>query len=716
MPTSDDYHLLEDIGRGSFGNIRKVKRKVDGVIMARKEISYARMNSKEKDQLTSEFGILSTVRHPNIVEYHHREHIKAEKMLYIYMEYCGNGDLAGLIRRCQDQQSSLREDVIWSIFSQLVCALYRCHYGIDPPCVDEPPPNTPGQVPPPHIRGKTVIHRDLKPENVFLDEDNFVKLGDFGLSKVLGPEQKLAMTFVGTPLYMSPELVSDSGYSHKTDIWSLGCIIYELCNLTTPFTARAQHILIQKIQEGRYSPIPNHYSPELRKAIDWCLRADPDLRPETAQLLYLPMMKISRKERDVVIYQGKVAAREEMCKLREAQIMSNEKEIIAKTREILAKEREIKRYLEERSHAMREQLNNEIRAEWKAKAEAEINHQVERARAELNGHFEYEVNRRVETILTQRLEHELARRILELNLVPANTLSSAYSSTSSQSSAPTSISSYGTPGRLSLPPAAAPESPADIDMASPAHWITPKERPGIYDQRPPVLDLRQNITLIHPSMQNQNQSHSQNQNNSLNNNQNHSQNQAQINHQHDGVMSRPSLLHQQSEPIHHANATMDDLFDEPDTMGRTMPAEKQNSIQHSRGPSLGSPVKRLSTGGLSRAHTATGVNLFPEARQHSLPPSGASDDFSVGKAASYSGVPQQQQQQQQQQPQKEIKSAASAFINLAIKQDQERKSEQAQSRGTTEIKRDKRFEEIARWDPHSEDAPSPFKKQGLYRR
>lgn len=78
------------------------------------------------------------------------------------MEYCGGGDLAGLLKDLRKKGTSLREEVVWSIYVQLVSALYRCHYGVDPP---ENPPNTRNQAPPPHIRGNTVIHRDLKPEN-----------------------------------------------------------------------------------------------------------------------------------------------------------------------------------------------------------------------------------------------------------------------------------------------------------------------------------------------------------------------------------------------------------------------------------------------------------------------------------------------------------------------------------------------------------------------
>lgn len=107
----------------------------------------------------------------------------------------------------------MQEDVVWNIFSQIVMALKECH------C---------------HSNGK-ILHRDLKPSNIFKGENNQIKLGDFGLSKQLNSELNYANTNVGTPYYMSPEQISDLVYDEKSDIWSLGCILYELCQLEPPF-------------------------------------------------------------------------------------------------------------------------------------------------------------------------------------------------------------------------------------------------------------------------------------------------------------------------------------------------------------------------------------------------------------------------------------------------------------------------------------------------
>lgn len=129
------------------------------------------MSPKERDQLHAEFTILSSLTHPNIVGYYFREHLKTSHDLHLYMEYCGNGDLGRVIKDLKLKRQYAEEEFVWSIFSQLVTALYRCHYGVDPPEVgrnvmgaggqDAKPPKTIGD----KEKKKMILHRDLKPEN-----------------------------------------------------------------------------------------------------------------------------------------------------------------------------------------------------------------------------------------------------------------------------------------------------------------------------------------------------------------------------------------------------------------------------------------------------------------------------------------------------------------------------------------------------------------------
>lgn len=136
--------------------------------MCRKEISYIRMSQKEREQLHAEFSILNSLRHPNIVAYYHREHLKPSQELHIYMEYCDGGDLSKVIKSLIAKNQLADEEYVWSIFAQLVTALFRCHYGVDPPEVGKNFMGPANNTKPAGLRLKNqvmILHRDLKPEN-----------------------------------------------------------------------------------------------------------------------------------------------------------------------------------------------------------------------------------------------------------------------------------------------------------------------------------------------------------------------------------------------------------------------------------------------------------------------------------------------------------------------------------------------------------------------
>jgi hypothetical protein len=216
---------------------------------------------------------------------------------------------------------------------------------------------------------------------VFLGDDNSVKLGDFGLSKIL-QSHDFASTYVGTPFYMSPEICKAEQYGPHSDIWALGCIIYEMCAKAPPFNAKTHFDLIQKIKSGRYPDIPACYSAELRKVIASCLQTIPDHRPDTAALLNLPIVKLMRKEQEVV----KLGQ-----DLREQKLLAAQREKEAA----------------EAISRIRKELDDQVRREWEVKAQLEIERQVklqteqrvQRELAALSARFEDEVNKRVEKAL-----------------------------------------------------------------------------------------------------------------------------------------------------------------------------------------------------------------------------------------------------------------------------------------------------------------------------
>lgn len=276
MPSKlSDYDILYTIGSGSYGKCLKVRRKNDGKTLVWKEMDYGSMSEGEKQQLVSEVNLLRELKHEYIVRYYDRIIDRSSSRLYLVMEYCSGGDLASLISRRRKERSFIEEDFILKVFAQLVLALQECHIQR----------KKLGQ-------GK-VLHRDLKPANVFLDESNNVKLGDFGLARVLNHDTSFAKTFVGTPYYMSPEQMNKLSYNEKSDIWSLGCLVYELCALLPPFTAANQNLLAVKIKDGKFRRIPSKYSDKLQECISLMLKTTAARRPSIDEILKMDILQVT---------------------------------------------------------------------------------------------------------------------------------------------------------------------------------------------------------------------------------------------------------------------------------------------------------------------------------------------------------------------------------------------------------------------------------------
>ncbi|NWS32867.1 NEK2 kinase, partial [Polioptila caerulea] len=337
----DDYEVLLTIGAGSYGKCRKVRRKADGKILVWKELDYGSMTESEKQMLVSEVNLLRELRHPNIVRYYDRIIDRSSTTLYIVMEYCDGGDLASLIAKCAKERHVkhfLDESFILRVLTQLTLALKECHRRSD---------------------GGVTVHRDLKPANVFLDGKQNVKLGDFGLARILHHDTSFATTFVGTPYYMSPEQMNYMSYNEKSDIWSLGCLMYELCALSPPFTAYNQKELVEKIREGRFRRIPYRYSDELNDLLREMLNVKDYCRPSVEDILQHPLIEAVVTEEQKQNFDRRGLRPREPERLQHSDVAVNElkrKEQQLQEREQAIKEREQRLEQRERELCIRERL------------------------------------------------------------------------------------------------------------------------------------------------------------------------------------------------------------------------------------------------------------------------------------------------------------------------------------------------------------------------
>ncbi len=228
------------------------------------------------------------------------------------MEYCEGGDMRTFLQKCKKENNYLTEDVIWKMFTQLVLALNECHN---------------------HKLGK-ILHRDIKPANIFFDNENNVKLGDFGLSRMMESQSVLAQTHVGTPYYMSPEQIGEQGYNEKSDIWSAGCILYQLAALKPAFEAKNHLALAMKIKEGKFERIPMKYSGELQKLIEVMLNLNPEKRPTADILLRFPILDMRVKEKKLREKFGRAKYIEEELEKKEKELRDREASLTAKINQL----------------------------------------------------------------------------------------------------------------------------------------------------------------------------------------------------------------------------------------------------------------------------------------------------------------------------------------------------------------------------------------------
>ncbi|XP_036617841.1 serine/threonine-protein kinase Nek11 [Trichosurus vulpecula] len=257
------YVLQQKLGSGSFGTVYLVsdkKAKQGEELKVLKEISVGDLKPNETVQANLEAQLLSKLDHPAIVKFH-ASFVERDNFCII-TEYCEGRDLDCKIQEYKEAGNTFPENQIMEWFIQLLL-------GVD------------------YMHERRILHRDLKAKNIFL-KNNLLKIGDFGVSRLLMGSCDLATTFTGTPYYMSPEALKHQGYDTKSDIWSLACILYELCCMNHAFTGHNFLSIVLKIVEGDTPSLPARYPEELNAIMQSMLNKSPSLRPSATEILKIP--------------------------------------------------------------------------------------------------------------------------------------------------------------------------------------------------------------------------------------------------------------------------------------------------------------------------------------------------------------------------------------------------------------------------------------------
>ena len=248
-----NFKIIEVVGGGSFGLVYKVKDSNDNKFYAIKRVKLTDENKDNVKKVECEAKILKEIKSYNVVKYIDYFY-EEDGSFNIVMEFCEYSDLRSYIKKFKNENKKIAESVIRLIITELSNGLKDIH-------------------------SNNVIHRDLKPENIFISSDHLIKIGDFGISKILDGTD-YAKTFAGTYSYMAPELINGEKYSKKVDIWSLGCIIYELCTLNRCFYSNNMLELPKIINSGIHGKIDlNYYNDYLQDIIDLCLKKNDKERP-----------------------------------------------------------------------------------------------------------------------------------------------------------------------------------------------------------------------------------------------------------------------------------------------------------------------------------------------------------------------------------------------------------------------------------------------------
>jgi len=260
----ENFEIIEKLGDGAYSVVYKVKRKQDDKIYALKKVKLKDLSDKEKQNALNEVRILASVKSNFVISYKEAFIDDEDTNLCLVMEYADKGDLYQKISQFKKIGCLIEEIDVWKIFIQMVKGLKALH-------------------------DLNILHRDLKSANIFLFSDGSAKIGDLNVSKVVN--KGLGYTQTGTPYYASPEVWKDQPYDIKSDIWSLGCVTFEMLALRPPFRAENMDKLYNKVVKGQYGKISERYSDDIKDIIKLLLKVNPKERPNCSQILNNDIIK-----------------------------------------------------------------------------------------------------------------------------------------------------------------------------------------------------------------------------------------------------------------------------------------------------------------------------------------------------------------------------------------------------------------------------------------
>lgn len=267
MPSSgkDDnisYRRLRLLGQGSFGKAFLARDLSNNELCVMKQVRVEKMDAKARETAVKEAIALRRVRHPNVVRF--RQVFVRSGWLCLVMDFADGGDLCAAVKERARAKVPFEESAVLECFAQVADAVSYVHL-------------------------QKMVHRDIKSRNIFLCRTGKALLGDFGLVRLLETTCELAYTRVGTPYYLSPEIIKKQAYNYKTDVWSLGVLLYEMAALTRPFAGTLE-TLPKAILKGTYEPLGAHYSQGLHDLAAGFLQVEPAERLDLHEALKGPVL------------------------------------------------------------------------------------------------------------------------------------------------------------------------------------------------------------------------------------------------------------------------------------------------------------------------------------------------------------------------------------------------------------------------------------------